>query len=191
MDDKMKRCGTCKQEKPFAEFSKRKTSKDGVQPKCKECGKKYYEDNLERINYFRKTHKEDIKAQIKKYRGKHKEALKAYSKEYRDSHKEEIKKHHNTLHGYLSYRWGTVQQRCANPNNVNYKRYGAKGILNCFTAEEFFDHVVFDLGYDSVQELKGLEIHRLNNHKSYKVGNITFITKQAHRLIHNEERFND
>jgi len=47
----MKKCTKCQPEKPFAEFSKDKTKKDGLQHMCKKCTKivkkKYYDENKE------------------------------------------------------------------------------------------------------------------------------------------------
>lgn len=51
---KSKRCSRCKQWKPISEFSKRKESKDGLQPWCKKCKSEYRKerqrarDNLSR-----------------------------------------------------------------------------------------------------------------------------------------------
>ena len=45
----MKQCTKCKQSKPSEEYSKCKTTKDGLQSWCRECnrkaGKKYYANN--------------------------------------------------------------------------------------------------------------------------------------------------
>lgn len=48
----MKICTLCKEAKPLSDFNKKKGSKDGLQPQCRVCSKKwfkkYYEDNKEK-----------------------------------------------------------------------------------------------------------------------------------------------
>ena len=40
-----KPCTNCKEDKPFSEFSKHPTGKYGLQPKCKQCHKKYKQEH--------------------------------------------------------------------------------------------------------------------------------------------------
>lgn len=62
----MKKCAKCKVRKKFTEFSKDKSSKDGLQTKCKTCCNEYH----------------------KKYREVNKDYCSQYSKKYRDSNKD-------------------------------------------------------------------------------------------------------
>lgn len=45
----MKQCSTCKVEKPFAEFNKKSSTKDGYERYCKDChrvrNRKHYDEN--------------------------------------------------------------------------------------------------------------------------------------------------
>ena len=67
----MKKCNKCNVKKPLNEFSKDKTSPDGVQYKCKECrkiidkkhNKKYYHSNKE---YFKEHQKQYRNEWVKK-----------------------------------------------------------------------------------------------------------------------------
>jgi len=52
----MKRCQTCKQEKPKDCFGRNKTSKDGLESRCKEC-RKNIQANMYKDNWFRETAK--------------------------------------------------------------------------------------------------------------------------------------
>jgi hypothetical protein len=56
----MKKCNKCKVEKPLTEFHKNKSRKDGLQLKCKICGKiydkRYNSENKEKINLYNKKY---------------------------------------------------------------------------------------------------------------------------------------
>ena len=49
----------------------------------------------------------------------------------------------NELHPLYS-RWLSMTQRCTNPNNVNYKNYGAKGISIAEDLKSFEDYCAYD-----------------------------------------------
>lgn len=71
----MKKCSTCKVEKDDCEFSKCKTKKDGLDPRCKECqkirSKAFYLKNTEKINQatkaYYKNNTEKVNAITKAY----------------------------------------------------------------------------------------------------------------------------
>lgn len=74
-----------------------------------------------------------------------------------------------------------IKQRCNNPNNKDYARYGAKGITVC---EEWNDTNNFvkwalDNGYKD-----GLEVERKDNLKGYSPDNCIF----ADRFIQNQNK---
>ena len=75
-----------------------------------------------------------------------------------------------TIHGQcnsFSYgSWRGMKERCLNPNNINYKYYGAKGIKICnrwLTFENFFR----DMG----ERPKGLTLEREDNNGDYCLEN--------------------
>ena len=123
-----------------------------------------------------------------------KDCCKEDSKDYRKNNQAYFqswrKKHSSIIHGHLCQRWNTIRARCCNPKHKKYKFYGGRGIRNKFTSREFYDYVVDELGYDSVEGLKRLEIHRKNNSRGYEPGNIEFITKGQHIAKHKEMRKN-
>ena len=90
-------CSTCGELKGIDEFNVKKSASDGHQSKCKECEKKYREENKEQINERNKKYKEENKEQIKeytkKYRGENKEQMKEYWKKYREENKERRKEY--------------------------------------------------------------------------------------------------
>lgn len=51
----MKRCYKCKETKPRAEFSSNKSTKDGLQQKCKQCDSAYRAENSAKISAYRKA----------------------------------------------------------------------------------------------------------------------------------------
>ncbi len=70
-DDDLKKCAKCGEVKPFDGFNKCRSSKDGLQPQCKECAKRY-----------RETHK--------KTTPEHKRKVAEYKKRYKQTHKTEV-----------------------------------------------------------------------------------------------------
>lgn len=82
----------------------------------------------------------------------------------------------NTTHGKYKnniYRvWSSIKERCCNPHNKKYLRYGARGIAVC---EEWKND--FSAFYDYVSRLPhfgeaGYSIDRINNDGNYEPGNV-------------------
>ena len=67
----MKKCSKCKLEKPFEEFGKNKSQKDGLSHVCKKCriinSKKYYITNIDNIKKYRENNKDNKKNYNKNY----------------------------------------------------------------------------------------------------------------------------
>ena len=86
----MKKCSKCKKEKSFSEFSKRKSSKDGLHLNCKSCNKQYYEANKEKIKQYQEENKERIAEYKKQYNESNKEKIAEYFKQYQEANKERL-----------------------------------------------------------------------------------------------------
>ena len=74
--------------------------------------------------------------------------------------------------------WIGMKQRCNNPNNTNYKNYGAKGIRVCKEWDKSFDHFynwALSIGYKENKNIK-LTIDRIDNTKGYYPSNCRFLT---------------
>jgi hypothetical protein len=77
--DDTKTCHKCKEVKPVAEFSKDKSSKDGLQGKCKACRRAYHEAN-----------RPAVLVKLKMYYEEHREAISEKSKEHYALNKDRI-----------------------------------------------------------------------------------------------------
>jgi hypothetical protein len=77
--------------------------------------------------------------------------------------------------------WAAMHQRCTNPNNKDYNRYGGRGITYCpewESFEEFYSWAINNGWY------KGKENHRIDNDKGYNPGNCMWLTNIEHKQAH-------
>jgi hypothetical protein len=66
----------------------------------------------------------------------------------------------------LKYAWNMMLQRCENPKNKSYARYGGRGIVVC-ERWHTFEHLMVDMGLRPV----GMQIERKDNSGPYSPGN--------------------
>ncbi len=155
---KTKRCPKCRKTKIKNKFSRNKSQKDGLDCYCKMC------TTIRRQLYRR-------------------------SSEGKIAHAKAKKKYHQTFPGQISGRFNKMIQRCNNPKNKQYKNYAKRGIECLFTGvNDLMQHMVVDLGINSIKLLGDLIIHRINNDGHYCRGNIILITRAEHTRIHAELR---
>ena len=92
-----KECTCCHEIKPVSEFNKAKGELDGLQLKCKECLKKYRQENKERrkeyIKIYNKENKDKIKERRRKYYQKNSDYIKEKSNKYYQENKETKKEY--------------------------------------------------------------------------------------------------
>lgn len=149
---KTKRCTKCKVQKTNAAFYKDKRDKSGFACWCKQCRKEWHQS------------------------AKGKRASKKFCQIHREQKNEYSKKYRKTLVGCLRSRFRTIKQRCNNPNCLNYKYYGGRGIKCLFeSSQEFVDYVINKLKADP----RGLEIDRIDNNGHYEPDNIRFVTAKV------------
>jgi len=80
----MKKCTHCKQKLSSNKFYKDKYKKDGLTVQCKDCDKKYREQNKNRIKDYSRQYRKENKKKIKQYRDKleNKKRLAEWGKQY-------------------------------------------------------------------------------------------------------------
>jgi hypothetical protein len=69
--------------------------------------------------------------------------------------------------------WCAMVQRCNNPNNIAYARYGGRGIKICKHWEKY-ENFIADMGRRPL----GLTIDRINNDDGYKPSNCRWATRK-------------
>jgi len=73
------------------------------------------------------------------------------------------------------YAWAAMLQRCYNPNNNYYKRYGARGISVCERWRNSFSDFYSDMG---AKPSELLSIDRINNDGNYEPSNCRWATQK-------------
>lgn len=137
---------------------------------CTKC-KKEYPATTENF-YVDKRHKDGLCSECRTCHYKYRRTEKS-----KEQHQKYHKEHYRTIKGYLWRVFNNMKQRCTDPRHFNYRRYGGRGIRILFeSVEEFIDYVVNDLGYDTYNKIKGLQIDRIDNDGHYEKGNIRFVT---------------
>jgi len=94
-----KTCCTCKKDKLLYEFSKNKSKSDGFNHRCKECDKKYRENNKEKTTEYqkeyRKVNKKILSEKNKEYYNLNRNKIINKNKTYNKVNKNKIAKYKN------------------------------------------------------------------------------------------------
>lgn len=169
--EKTKICKKCGKELPLECFGKHKTTKDGLQPWCKECKKQYmkqyYVDNAETWKQYNAGRKE----YMKQYRIDNAERLKQYNKQH-------YKQWYSTIEGYA---------RVIKNNNLKEDRkYGRCGKDEdpLPSIEEYIELLLQPDFYDGKQyHWSEMGIDRIDNSKPHTIDNVVPCTTE-----HNVQR---
>lgn len=102
-----------------------------------------------------------------------------------------------TVHGYTKNLkippeyscWIKIIQRCTNPKNKSYHRYGGRGITIC---EEWLNSFENFFHYVGSRPGKGYSIDRIDNNGNYEPGNVKWSTslEQNNNLSSNKKVIN-
>ena len=84
-----------------------------------------------------------------------------------------VTKHGLSKTAYYS-RWMNMIRRCTNPKDLNYDRYGGRGIKVCDRWLNSFQNFLDDMG---LPPFKGAELDRINNGGNYEPGNVRWATR--------------
>jgi 5-methylcytosine-specific restriction endonuclease McrA len=144
-------CTKCKVEKPFAEFYKKKATKDGYRQECKECTKavnrKYTDANAEKVaeikREYKRNNKEQVLAKEAKYREQNREEVRRRSREWgrnnADKRGDYQKRYYSVNKEYISAR--NKEYRKANPLITVMKEQRRRSLKrqlpNTFTKEQW------------------------------------------------------
>ena len=191
-------CTACKTPHPATSefFCADKRHKDGFQSQCRQCGRDRHHRwrQTPKARTAKKRWEQSPKGRTAKKRyaispkGRTRQKRYRASPKGREAQRKYNAKRHDTLEGKLRTVWDNMNQRCNNPKCPGYLNWGERGIENLFAFFEQFFKCVVDKGFDTIEKLCGLEIHRIDNDGDYESDNITFLTKREHRQIHAELR---
>ncbi len=162
------------------EFHRDQSRKDRLARQCKECEarrlREYYKNNREKVLRRKKEYYQNNRDECLRRNKKYQATEKG-----RESNRRGMKRYYATLRGYLGHVFNDINQRCNNPKIHNYSRYGGRGIQNKFSSlDDFRDYVVNAL----LGDIRGLQIHRMDNNGHYEPGNIEFLTPTEHIAAH-------
>lgn len=73
--------------------------------------------------------------------------------------------------------WVGMRSRCSNPNAVQFKNYGARGICVCERWQQSFANFLADMG----DKPAGKSLDRINNDGNYEPGNCRWATPAEQR----------
>lgn len=94
MSEKTKRCPKCDTVKPVGEFNRNRSSPDGLQGRCRECERRWREENRSEISDRRRKSRKEGAAKIaeqrRAWRLSNPEKVASHRRNYREKHREGI-----------------------------------------------------------------------------------------------------
>ena len=131
---KTKTCTKCKKELPPEAFGNSKSTKDGLNYRCKECCKQHYYDNREKtlkdVKMYREQNREKVSERKRQHYESNKNSINQYKKQWYEENKECVL-HRARLHREVNKdttRTKKKQYNKENPGNGNGRaqKYRAK-----------------------------------------------------------------
>lgn len=123
--ESIKVCNKCKREFPATTeyFTKQSTGKYGLRSRCKECDKRYRDENKDRTRQWREENKEKISEYNKLYRKENKEQLAEQMKHWRKENKEQIVEYSKQYYEENKDRYRKWNKRWCKDNAEHRKEY--------------------------------------------------------------------
>lgn len=148
-------CSRCKQKLPVERFGKSNSSKDGYYCYCKDCAKKYREENRERDKQRYLQNRDYILAYKKEYAKKNAEKIKKAQKDYREANREE-----------LSQKQKERQQK--NKAKYYYAKHKLNGRYSTYKTNANKRGKSFDLTIEQFEEITSKPCHYCGEYDVYE-----------------------
>lgn len=172
-------CRACKRE-----YGRRYSQRPGAKEAHRKANREYYHNNREKIREQQKIHRNSSEDQERRRR-----ADKRYYQTHRKQILEQQKIYRNSFKGRLKYIFGGMVYRTTNPKCKCYHQYGLRGIrveFKDFSA--FLYYVIQKMGITTIEQLTGMDFHRLDPDGNYKPGNLKLLSHGEHVALHNKLR---
>jgi hypothetical protein len=119
----MKQCTKCKEVKELTEFAKQTSNKNGLQSKCKDCDKAYYQVNKDKIKAYKQAYYQVNKDKAKAYREENKDRKAAWNKTYYKINKDKRRAYLKAYREANRDKIKTKNQEWKEANRENIKAY--------------------------------------------------------------------